>query len=241
MPEKNSNHFPDRDINDINTMPNEKTAGQGSRIHSREVLQTYCFEFCGEKNYTAFFEGKLTKDDIHNMLEVLHSCLYEECPESVRSYLEQQHMEYFHFKAEASLPNHAEVMGRAGMLLNSDSCSEIDSRICRADNYYAVADYQKKVNGGDCEGCYYAVQKTTGHENCHYRIIGQTFAADKNDDSFKGYFAIRTDDRDSNLHNADSLSTEPVLPLFGCVDMIAVLMDIDSLSTAEQVIKTAVK
>lgn len=240
MPEKIYSKFPDRDINDTNTMPNEKTAGQDPRIHSREVLQTYCFEFCGEKNYTAFFEGKLTKDDIHNMLEVLHSCLYEECPEAVRSYLEQQHLEYFHFKAEASLPNHAEVMGRAGMLLTSGSCSEIDSRICRADNYYAVADYQKKVNGG-CEGCYYAVQKTTGHENCHYRIIGQTFAADKNDDSFKGYFAIRTNGKSRNLYSTDSSSAEPVLPPFGCVDMAAVLMDIDGLSTAEQVINTALK
>lgn len=240
--QKNSfSKIPGRDINDMNSMPEEKSAVQDSRIHNGEGLQNYCFEFIGEQKYSIFFKGHLTRDDIHSILIVLHSRLYKDCPETIRSYLEQHHLEYSHFRTEISLPDHEEVMNWAEELLNSGSCDKIDSHIGRVDNYYAVADYQKQLSGGGCEGCYYAVQKTTDHKNCSYHIIGQTFATDKCDDSFHGYFAVRTNQNSRQIRNLDVLSGEPVLPVFGCVDMAAVLMDIESLVTAKQVIKTVLK
>ena len=239
---KNSfDQIPDRDINDINSMTKERATEPDSCIHNSEGLQTYCFEFVGEQKYTIFFEGHLTREDIHRILKILHNCLYKDCPETLRSYLEQHHLEYSHFKTEISLPEHKEVMNRAEELLNFGSCDEIDSRIGRMDNYYAVTDYQRRINGDGCEGCYYAVQKTTNHENCSYHIIGQTFATDKCDDNFHSFFAIRTNQNGRQIHNLDVLSGEPVLPVFGCVDISAILMNIVKLVTAEQVIKTALK
>lgn len=237
MPKKNFNQV----TIDRNTIPEERPARQKPCINNGEGLQTYCFEFGDEKDYAVFFEGVLTKDDIRSILKVLHGHLYKDCPEAIRSYLDRHHLDYSCFRTKIFSLKHDEIMKRAEKLLSSDTCDEIDSHIVSADNYYAVMDHQKQIKGGGREGCYYTVQRTTGHANCSYRMIGQTFSIDKYNDNFHGYFAIRTGQSGRQIRDLDALSGEPVLPDFGCVDMIAILMDIDGLATAEQVIKTALR
>ena len=244
MLEKNYDSIPDGDINDINTLTHNMeagAAGQSPLNYGGDGIRTYCFEFGDEKNYTVFFEGKLTQDDIHSILKVLHSCLYKDCPETIRLYMEQHHLEYSRFKTEVSLLKHEETMNRAEELLKSGSCDKIDSHLGGADSYYAVMDYQNHINGDCCEGCYYAIQKELDKETCSYHIVGQTFVCGKCDDSPQGYFAIRTNHNGRQIRNLDALSGEPVLPVFGCVDMTGVLTNIGSLLTAGQVRKTAVK
>ena len=244
MSEKNFDNTPDGDVNNINALTHNtetEAAGQSPQNHEVEGIRTYCFEFGDEKNYTVFFEGKLTPDDIHSILKVLHSCLYKDCPEAIRLYMDQHHLEYSRFRTEVSLLKHEDIMNWAEDLMKSGLCDKIDSHFGGADSYFAVMDYQNHINEDCCEGCYYAVQKVVHKETCSYHIVGQTFVCGKCDDSPQGYFAIRTNHNGQQIHNLDVLSGEPVLPVFGCVDMVGVLTDIGSLLTAGQVRKTAVK
>ena len=46
---------------------------------------------------------------------------------------------------------------------------------------------------------------------------------------------------DELLYNIAVSKSEPVLPTFGCVDIMNILLDIDNIKTAEQTIQIAVK
>lgn len=243
MKEKNLKQgIPDRDVIDIDTAAPKQAAekdGQDSQSLHEVGMRSYLFEFIDdEKLYSSSFDGRLTQRDIRGMLEVLHGQIYQNCPEAIRSYLNCHHLDYCHFKAEAAPLDHGAVMGMAEDLLKSRSCGCIDSHIGGASNYYAVMDHQKQVNGSCCEGGYYAVQRTVGSETYSCHIIGQTFKCGENPD---GYFAIRVNDQNQNLRNLDYSVGEPVFPSFGCVDIIAILMEIDSIRNSKQAIRAAVK
>ena len=224
--------IPNRDITDVNTAAQKqekKTETQDSQNHGVTMDNTYRFDFCIDSRlYSSSFKGRLTSGDIQGMFAVLHSCLYRDCPEAIQSYLEQQHLEYSHFKAELSLPSHTEIMHNAENLLRSCSCSGIDNNIGRTDFYYAVTDHQKQTSDNCCEGCYYAVQRVLSSKTYSYRIIGQIFSSDRYGDNQDGYFAIRSDDQDGKLHTLNDSSKNLVFPSFGCVDMFCLLYPSDA-------------
>lgn len=235
MSEKNIN----MDISAQNTKSNEHN--YSSHPPDNAGFQKYLFEFGDDDSlYSGSFSGKLTLEDIRGLLKFLHGQTYKDCPEAILSYLRQQQLEYSHFKAAIMPLEHEAVIKFAENLLKSPSCSCIEDHIDGADNYYAVTDHQIQVNGG-CEGCYYAIRKTMDSGTYSFHIIGQTFACDKNDENQNGYFAIRSGGQHRNLRNLDDFSGEPIFPSFGYVDIFGILMDIDSLNTAEQIKKTAVK
>lgn len=246
MPEKAlKDSIPDRDIIDMNTSE-QKTKGQadgrGSNSPDETELQAYRFEFRGDDSlYAGSFQGRLTPEDIRGVLEALHGQAYQNCPETIRSYLHCHNLENYHFKAEVSPLDHGAVMSLAEDMLRSCSCGCIDSHTGGADNYFAVTDHQKQINNGCSEGCYLAMQRIMDNKACHYRIIGQTFTCNTHNGSTDAYFAIRSGGQNRKLHNLDGSAGEPVLPPFGCVDMAGTLMEIESLITAEQVKKTALK
>lgn len=205
-------------------------------------LQTYKLEFGDDgKTYFITFEGRLSPEDIRGILEALHSRLYKDYAGIIRSYMEQRRLEYFHFETGELLLNHDTVMNRAEELLRSRSYESVGSPIGNVDNYYAVMDYQRQFDGGFCEGCYYAVRRTADRGIYYYRIIGQTFFCDGCGDNPRGYFAIRANNKNRRLRSLDKSDKELVLPSFGCVDMMRVLMDIDKISASGQVKEAAVK
>lgn len=204
-------------------------------------LQTYKFEFGDDgKIYFISFEGRIAPEDIRGMLETLHSQLYKDYAKIIRLYMEQRHLEYSHFEVGELLLDHDKIMNRAEDLLRSRFFEKVGSHIGDVDNYYAVMDYQRWFDD-ICEGCYYAVKRTTNGKIYRYRIIGQTFSCGSCGDNPRGYFAIRANHENRRIRNLDRSAKEPVLPAFGCVDMIGVLMDIDGISTSEQAKETAVK
>lgn len=215
---------------------------QAPSLHGRTELQTYRFEFGNEgKIYSISFDGRISDAEIHNILEIMHSQSYADCPEAVWTYLEQNKLEYSDFKTGISVARHKDIMSTADILLKSCSCDIIDKQIGRTDNYYAVMDYQRQIDECCCEGCYYAVKRTAIKNAYNYYIIGQTFTSGQNDDIQNGYFAIRASDGNQGIHNISELSGELLFPPFGCIDLVAILMDVDNLSTAEQIKNTAVK
>lgn len=209
------------------------------------MMRTYRFDF-GDDNklYSGSFEGKLTDGDLRGILKSLHSQLYKDCPATILYYLEQHHLEYAHFETKVSLLSHEAIMKQAKILLKSRSCNCMDCITSGADIYYAVMDYQQ-WNRLCCEGCCYVVQRTLDRtldsDNGSCRIVGQTYTCDLCDNNLSGFFAIRSNDQNRNLHNIADLTGEPILPYFGCVDLIGLLMEIDNLHTVEQARTAAVK
>ncbi|MCM1543499.1 MAG: hypothetical protein NC121_19915, partial [Blautia sp.] len=134
-----------------------------------------------------------------------------------------------------------EVMARADILLKSLSRDAVDRLIGRVDNYYAIMDYQIKQREGCYEGCCYAIKRIAGSGIYSCRIAGQTFTCDQYGSALKGYFAILSGDGGQNLQKTDGPFSEPALPVFGCVDMIGLLLDIDCIRTSEQAVNAAVK
>ena len=127
-------------------------------------------------------------------------------------------------------------MKLAELFLHSETCINLDNYTSNADIYYAIIDHQQSDNKGNCEGCYIVVQKTPVLSKCQhkYSIIGQTFSCNETNSDEYGYFAIR-------VNNITMSSGEPVLPSFGCIDLVSLLLNIDSMQTAEQVVKIALK
>ena len=82
---------------------------------------------------------------------------------------------------------------------------------------------------------------TEAESSCKYNIIGQTFRYNEVTDDENCYFAIRENRNNDSLYNIVVSDSGPVLPSFGCVDIMSVLLSIDNIQTSEQVIEIAVK
>ena len=205
---------------------------------------SYMFEIMEDDNICSVsFNGKLTDEETRKMLEPIQNCLYEKIPDAIQMYLEQNNLEYSNFISSKMPLNHSKAMELAKLLLNSDNCSGFDSYFRKADTYYLIADHQKWIAENCCQGCYFAVKKTLteSESSCKYNIIGQTFRYNEVTDDENCYFAIRENRNNDSLYNIVVSDSGPVLPSFGCVDIMSVLLSIDNIQTSEQVIEIAVK
>ena len=204
--------------------------------------ETYQFDFGNEeKVFSTTFRGIISPDRIQKILKEIRKHLYEQSSEIIKSYLEQYHLEFSHFKSKEFTLGHNDIMDLADCLLHSDLYDRIHGQVGNADNYYAIMDYQKWISETDCKGCYYAIKKIPALSKDLYncKIIGQTFSCQKCSNHPSGYFAIRASENSQQFQNLDELSGDPVLPDFGCVDMIGLLMNIDAITTSRQAQKFA--
>ncbi len=196
--------------------------------------QTYRFQFvCDECIHSISFKGNLSLEADRELLKEVRRHLLQESPETIRSYLEQHHIPYFDFHADVIEADHSNVMHLAELLLHSNSLDRTDELFERSDLYYAVIDHQKQLANSCCEGCYLALKKTTPSDNTtfHCNIIGQIFK--ENSTASDGYFAIR-ESRNTHFHDIARATGKPVLPPFGCIDTLGLLLSIDRIKTADQ-------
>lgn len=206
--------------------------------------QTYKLDFgSDEKLYSTYFKGEIPPDAIRKMLESTRNCLYKTMAENIRSYLEQHHLKYSDFVAKELPLNHNTIMRYTDNLLHSASCIMIDKHIGDADIYYGILDCQQWNEDNCHEGCYSVVKRIISESETLYRykILAQTFHYDKIDDEEQSYFAIRINNDSRNFRNIDAVSGESVIATFGCVDMMGLLLDIDSIISSEQAKKLAMK
>lgn len=205
---------------------------------------SYRFEIMDDGNiYSISFDAGLTQEETKKMLESVQNCLYEKTAGYIQKYLEQSNIAYTGFVASRKPLSHSRAMKLAEMFLHSETCISLDNYTSNADIYYAIIDHQQSDNKGNCEGCYIVVQKTPVLSKCQhkYSIIGQTFSCSETNSEEYGYFAIRESKENELINNIALSSGEPVLPSFGCIDLPILLLDIDNIQTAEQVIEIAVK
>ena len=205
---------------------------------------SYKFEIIDDENiYSISFDAELTQEETKKMLESVQNCLYKKTADYIQKYLEQSNIAYTGFVASRKPLSHSRTMKLAELFLHSENCISLDTYTSNADIYYAIIDHQQSDNKGNCEGCYIVVQKTPVLNKCQhkYSIIGQTFSCNETNSDEYGYFAIRVN-KDNGLVNNIALSSgEPVLPSFGCIDLPTLLLNIDNIQTAEQVVKIALK
>jgi len=230
--------------NNLDTENLEVKSRQEQRTTTISRFQTYLFEFgTDEKLYSGSFKGKILPEDVRKILKSTRNCLYANMAESILSYLEQHHLEYKEFTAKAVPLDHESAIRHTNILLHSDFCDVIDRSIGNADIYYGIVDHQQWNEDNSCEGCYSVVKRTISEQKplYQYKIIGQTFNDNKSDGEGRGYFAIRTNDDGRNFHNINAIMGKSVIPTFGCVDMMALLLNIDNIRTAEQAKEISMK
>lgn len=217
MTDKRFQHFPsgNNNITTILQPPVAAEAMQPSCPSSVTAMQKFVFEFGSDGNiHSVSFLGNLSHEDIRLMLESVRRELYADCGSAIYSYLKQNNMPYSGLKTEMIPLKNQEIMERARRFLQSCSPEDFDVRICRTDNYYAVMDQQVRTPDGGCEGCYYAVRKSADNKGFQYRIVGQTYACSRPDDTDHGYFAVRTGRDSQKFLNLDTKTGEPVFPLW---------------------------
>lgn len=208
------------------------------QTHRLTSIRTYRFEFgTDEKLHTVSFKGILSEQETRNMLESLHNTLYEECGEAIRLYLDSHNLEYSAFKFCWTFLEHDTVITVADSLLRSDTCEDLDGWIGDADEYYGIIDHQRQVGESCFEGCRFAVSRVLSKQlgGCYvHHVIGQTFQYNLSNGSEQSYFAIRNSQGSHCLHTLDSENRYPVLAVFGCTDVMALILDIDSITTLQQ-------
>lgn len=208
--------------------------------------QTYCFAFgSDEKLHKVSFQGNLPNDVTDMLLEAAGKATYEKAGDAIHAYLEKTHLKYYNFEFKESYLNHKKIMEWANTLLNSDTSSAIDASTGNTDHYYAVIDYQKWIQKDQCEGCYLAIKRDISNKTYErtfkYHLIGQTFILNESDDKSINHFAIRRKDGHSPFHNLYISMGRPVLPTFGCVDLIELLRNIDHIHNATQAKAISIK
>ena len=219
-------------------------APKSTRKQYRNRFLSYKFEIMDDDNiYSISFRGKLTDEETKKMLASIQNCLYEKTADRIQTYLEQNNIAYTGFVASRKPLNHSRTMKLAELFLHSGTCNSLDTHTSSADIYYTIIDHQQPGNKNNCEGCYVVVQRTPALNKCQhkYNIIGQTFSCNETSSNEYGYFAIRENKGNGLLDNIALSNGEPVLPTFGCIDMTWLLINIDSIQTAEQAVQHAVK
>lgn len=221
-----------------------KDATESIMQQGRDSFLSYRFEVMDDDNiYSVSFDGGLSENESKELLAALRTCLYENMANYIQTYLEQHNIAYSNFISSKMPLEHNKVMELAELLLHSDRCSAFDSYFENADIYYLIVDHQKWVAENCCQGCYFAVKKTLAESesSCKCNIIGQTFNYNEINGDENGHFTIRESRDNEALYNIAVSANEPVLPAFGCVDMLGILLNIDSIQTVEQIEKIAVK
>lgn len=208
-----------------------QTSGNGA------AAQTYRFEFGSDENiFSVSFKGVLPEREIRCMLEAAGAHPYEDCGDSIRSYLEAHHLSYSDFSFRKRQMGHPAVMALISKMLHGTSCSSIDQWIGSADAYYAVMDHQHRAGISCYEGCYFAMSRTPARQDggYAYHVIGQLFQCNTGSGREQSYFAIRQNKDRNHLHTIDETDGEPVLATFGCVDMAKLLMHMEDITTGQQ-------
>lgn len=211
---------------------------------SSNKFLSYKFEIMDDENiYSISFDAELAQEETKKMLESVQNCLYEKTADYIQKYLEQSNIAYTGFVASRKPLSHSRTIELAKMFLHSENDSSLDIYTSNADIYYAIIDHQQSDNKNNCEGCYIVIQKIPALNKFQhkYNIIGQTFSYSETNNDEYGYFAIRVNKDNGLVNNITMSSGEPVLPSFGCVDMLGILLNIDSIQTVEQIEKIAVK
>lgn len=226
------------------TSTQKEDTPESTMQQSRDSFLSYRFEIMEDDNiYYVSFNGKLTDEETRKMLESIQNCLYEKISDAIQMYLKQNNLAYSDFIASRKPLEHSRTIELAKMFLHSENDSSLDIYTSNADIYYAIIDHQQLDNKNNCEGYYIVIKKTPALSKCQhkYNIIGQTFSYNEITDDEYGYFFIRENKSNGLMNNITMSSGEPVLPSFGCVDMLGILLNIDSIQTVEQIEKIAVK
>lgn len=211
---------------------------------SSNKFLSYKFEIMENENiYSASFDGKLTQQETEKMLESIQNCLYEKMANVIQMYLEQNNIAYTSFVASRKPLIHNRIMKLAELFLHSEPCRSLDTHTSNSDIYYAIIDHQQPDNKNNCEGCYIVIKRIPALNKCQHKyiIIGQTFSYNETNSDEYGYFVIRKTKDNGLMDNVALSSGETVLPSFGCIDLAALLLNIDSIQTAQQAIEIAVK
>ena len=222
----------------------EGTTRHQQRGHTIHKFQTYLFEFgTDEKLYSVSFIGKIPPKDIKEMLESARNCLYADMAESILNHLKQYHLAYKNFFAKEMPLDYKTAARHTNILLHSTAHSIIDEKIGEADMYYGIMDYQRWKKDNSCEGCYFAVKREVSEQKSLYqhKIIGQTFYYNEINNEEKSYFAIRTNNKNGDIDTIDSARNRAIIPTFGCIDMVELLLNIDNIKTARQAKRIAMK
>lgn len=206
------------------------------------LMQTFLFQFgTDEAIYSVSFRGVIHTQEISRILEAAHTQHYIRCAEVIHSYLDIHRLKYSNFISRTAKPQNHTVMKTADCLLHAKTCESIDKQIGRADVYYGIMDYQRQTNNGYCEGCYYALSRTSTMQKYpyEYHMICQTFRCSSADNSEQACFAIRTNKNRHRLYTLEMTDDQPVLATFGCVDMLRLLMHIRTVTTKQQAAELA--
>ena len=204
--------------------------------------QKYRFDFGADgKLYTTIFHGKIPQPELRGIVSSLQNCLYGKTPDVIFSYLKLHHLEFSDFHSMESTLGKDRAMGWAVYLLYSDTYGKMEEILGDADIYYSVMDCQESSPEGYCEGCYYALSRLPlGDGEFQHNFIGQAFFSDRNGSVEGSYFSIRKA-IGNVLYTIDSSEGKPVLPTFGCVDMAALLAEIETINSKEDAMKTAIR
>lgn len=214
------------------------------QTHKQTAARTYRFCFGTDEDlYTFSFKGSIPETEIHRMLEAMRNALYAECSGAAQSYLDSHRLGYENFNSGRTLLGHNAVMAAASRLLHDASPKELYELARDADEFYAVIDHQKQADECCCKGCCLALSVTSSGQNasheCH--IIGQVFQCDESGDHQHSYFSIRQGRPGDCLHTLADEDGYPVIATSGCVDAVALLLNIDSITTPEQAASLANK
>lgn len=203
--------------------------------------QKYRFDFgTDDRLYAVIFNGKIPQRELMNMLCSLNNCLYSKMSDIILLYLKQHHLEYSNYNSIETPLEKDRVLGWAGYLLHSDTYEKVDENLGDTDVYYSVMDCRRNTSKGNSEGCYYVLERLT-LENGRYQhnLIGQIFFSGNHGCEEHGYFAIRETNGHGHLQDIDKSEGEPVLPTLGCVDLMALLLDIKTIRTKDRAMEAA--
>ena len=224
-------------------MSNEKEADfMSGKVTKFMKTQKYRFDFGADgKLYTTIFHGKIPQPELKGMVCSLQNCLYGKTPDVIFSYLKLHHLEFSNFHNMESTLGKEKAMGWAAYLLHSDTYGKMEEILGDADFHYAVVDCQESSPEGYCEGCYYALSRLPlGDGEFQHNFIGQAYLCHRETCEECGYFTIRKA-IGNVLYTIDSSEGKPVLPTFGCVDMAALLAEIETINSKEDAMKTAIR
>ena len=222
---------------------NEKEADfMSGKVTQFMKTQKYRFDFGADgKLYTTIFHGKIPQPELKGMVCSLQNCLYGKTPDVIFSYLKLHHLEFSDFHSMESTLGKDRAMGWAVYLLHSDTYGKMEEILGDADFHYAVVDFQESSPEGYCEGCYYTLSRLPlGDGEFQHNFIGQAYLCHRETCEECGYFAIRKA-IGNVLYTIDSSEGKPVLPTFGCVDMAALLAEIETINSKEDAMKTAIR
>lgn len=205
--------------------------------------QKYRFDFgTDDKLYIVIFSAKIPQAELKGLLSSLQNCLYEKIPDIISLYLKQHHLEHSNLSSIEIPLEYYNVMKWTAYILHSANFEKVDENLEDTDVYFSIMDFQKTLPKGEYEGCYFAISRLfLGCHGYKYNVIAQTFSSDDHGLKEKGCFAIRESYCMGHLMDVISYYGEPVLPSFGCVDMMALLPNLENFKTEEDVLKTAIK